>query len=129
MNEIDGLNVFQRDDIPNVIIVQYENDELHALKFIYNDGDLEVMSAQLTTQNENSGIPYMEPDQICFARIAFEFELDSDEGLMEISLHETVHLHSDGEPLNSENLLKTNIEELTEIYIEHIETFYNSFDV
>jgi len=122
-------NVFERDDIPNLAIVQYRNNQYTAVKFEYSNGNITVSSAELDSRTHGGDIafPDLREDQICFARIGFEFELDDSEGLMEISLYETVDINIDGTVLNVEDIIKNNTQEITEIYIEHIDTFYRSF--
>lgn len=126
--EFEEHNIFERNDIPNVAIVKYKNHTYNAIKFDYADGNISVASTELDSRTSSGDIafPDLREDQICFARIAFEFELDRDEGLMEISLYETVDINIDGTAFNVENIIKNNIQEMTEIYIEHIYTFYKS---
>jgi hypothetical protein len=128
MEYFEESSVYQRDDIPNVAIVKYNNGEFRAVKFEYSNGNLTVLSADINanTHSGESAFPDLREDQICFARIAFEFELDDDEGLMEISLYETVDVNINGTALNVEEIIKNDIQEMVEIYIEHIDTFYKS---
>lgn len=129
MEDFEEPDVYLRDDIPTVAIVKYRDGQFRAVKFEYNDGNLSVLSVELNA-NDHSGelaFPDLREDQICFARITFEFEFDDDEGLMEIALYETVDINMDGTALNVEDIIKSNIQEMIAIYIEHIDTFYKSF--
>jgi hypothetical protein len=121
--------VYQRDDIPNVAIVKYNSGEFRAFKFEYSDGNLTILSADINSgiNSGESAFPDLREDQICFARIAFEFELDYDEGLMEMSLYEIIDVNIDGTTVNIEDVIKADIQEIVKIYIDHIDTFYKSF--
>jgi hypothetical protein len=130
MEDFEDSILYQRDDIPNVAIVKYRDNNYRAVKFEYSDGNISALSTELesnTHGTEELAFPDLREDQICFARIAFEFELDDDEGLMEISLYETVDINIDGTAYNVEDIIKNDIHEMIEIYIEHIDTFYKSF--
>ena len=128
MDNMNGDELKLRDDIPNVAIYTTKDDRLMMVRFDYNDGNLVITECELS---ENVGddmitqFPELREDQVVFAKIAYEFDFDDDEGLMEISLHEIIDLHDDGNEICVEDIVKDNIQFMGEVYVEHIDNFYS----
>lgn len=113
--------------MPNVAIYVTADGRLMMLKFEQFDGNLDITICELSEYTDTESltdIPELHEDQICFARIAYEFSFDDEEGVMEMALHEIVDLHNHGEPVCVENMVENNLEFMGEVYIEHIDNFY-----
>ncbi len=115
-------------NIPNVAIYLTEDERLMMLKFENIDGMLDVTICELSEYTDPDTLtefPELREDQVCFARIAYEFDFDDENGIMEMALHEVVDLHMDGDPVCVEQMVNDNIEFMGEVYIEHIDNFYS----
>lgn len=125
-NNSDEITV--RNDIPNVLIFTTKENTFKMIRFSYRDGKLDVSECALSEDLDDdmiSGFPEIRDDQVIFARIKYEFDFDDSEGIMEMSLHEIIDLHDHGDVVCVEDMVKSNIEFMSEVYAEHICNFYS----
>lgn len=136
MNEFeeDFLKEDNKHVIPNAAIYKKEDGLYGVVRFsieddaITGDTNLTISSAtiQSDTINDIDHVKHLDLDSVLFTYISYEFDLDEENGLMEMQLCSEVSLaYEDGEEKENviaENIINENPEDLIPVYLNVIKS-------
>ena len=106
--------------IPDAAIIKFRDDTYHCFKFVHEDGKMIGFESEIDKNAlmENDALAALDYNQLAFVKIAYEFEYDEEQGVMELELGECITLAGlNDEFVYIEDLYREKPEDLISLYI------------